>query len=261
MRILVRGSGDIGSAVALLLFQASHLVALHDAPRPSASRRGMAFADAFFEGESTLEGLTARRVALPAEAARASGFLPVSAADFSTLLRLFAPQVLVDARMKKHEQPERQIDLAPLTIGLGPGFVAGETVHLAVETGWGERLGQIIRLGATSALIGEPNPIDGHARDRYVYAPTQGIFSTTLKIGARVEAGQEVARIGAEPLLAPLSGVLRGLTHDGAPVQPKTKVIEVDPRGDPALVFGVGQRPRKIAASVVEAIKLWAAGD
>lgn len=257
MRILVRGSGDVGSAVALRLFQAGHAVLLHDSPQPSAARRGMAFVDAFFDGEATLEGVTARPVTAPAEAARARGFLPVSAVEFSTLMLVFSPEILVDARMRKHETPESQIFLAPLTIGLGPGFVAGETVHLAVETGWGARLGQLIRLGAASALAGEPNPIEGHARDRYIYAPAQGIFSTTLKIGERVEAGQEVAKIDGTPLLAPLSGVLRGLTHDGAPVQRKSKVIEVDPRGDPALVFGVGQRPRRIAEGVLVAIKLW----
>ncbi|GAB4398374.1 MAG: hypothetical protein OHK0031_18050 [Anaerolineales bacterium] len=255
MKILVRGSGDIGSAVALALVRAGQSVILHDTPRPAATRRGMAFTDAFFDGQASLENVSARRVDSAAEAAQLRDVLPVCALEFSALLTAFTPDVLVDARMKKHEQPESQIHLAALTIGLGPGFVAGETVHLAVETGWGEALGQVIRRGAARALTGEPNPIEGHARDRYVYAPAAGIFSSALSIGARVEAGQEVAQIGEIPLFAPLSGVLRGLTHDGAPVKLKTKVIEVDPRGDPALVFGVGARPAKIAAGVLAAIE------
>ncbi|NCP86142.1 MAG: xanthine dehydrogenase [Anaerolineae bacterium CG_4_9_14_3_um_filter_57_17] len=261
MKILVRGSNDVGSALALRLLQAGQTVILHDAPRPSATRRGMAFADAFFDDQSTLEGVTARRINLPALKNFPRDFLPVCAADFSALWAAFAPEILVDARMKKHEQPENQIHLAALTIGLGPGFIAGETVHLVVETGWGDALGQVIRLGAARALAGEPNPIDGHARDRYGYAPCEGIFTTALAIGARVTAGQPVAQIGETPLFAPLSGVLRGLTHDGAPVKFKTKVIEVDPRGDPALVFGVGQRPAKIAAGVLAAIQLWMTGN
>ena len=41
-----------------------------------------------------------------------------------------------------------------------------------------------------------------------------------------------IATIGDEPLAAPLDGILRGLSHDGVPVQRGTKVLEVDPRGD-----------------------------
>ena len=42
--------------------------------------------------------------------------------------------------------------LAPLTIGLGPNFVAGETVDFAVETSWGDALGAVIKRGPTLAL-------------------------------------------------------------------------------------------------------------
>jgi 2-polyprenyl-6-methoxyphenol hydroxylase-like FAD-dependent oxidoreductase len=44
--VLVRGAGDVGSAVATVLFRAGYAVALHDEPAPAAPRRGMAFADA-----------------------------------------------------------------------------------------------------------------------------------------------------------------------------------------------------------------------
>jgi xanthine dehydrogenase accessory factor len=57
------------------------------------------------------------------------------------------------------------------------------------------------------------------------------------------------------PVTAPLRGVLRGgLTHDGVPVAAGTKVIEIDPRGNPALVHGIGERPARIAAGVLRAI-------
>ena len=48
--------------------------------------------------------------------------------------------------------------------------------------------------------------------------------------------------------------LVRGVTRDGVPVSKGTKVIEVDPRGDAALVRGIGERPARIAASVVRAI-------
>jgi xanthine dehydrogenase accessory factor len=61
VRCLVRGVGDIGSAVAHRLFREGYAVVLHDEPHPSTTRRGMAFADAVFDGHAILEGVRAVR--------------------------------------------------------------------------------------------------------------------------------------------------------------------------------------------------------
>ena len=61
MLVLVRGVGDIGSAVAHRLFQEGYGVVLHDEPKPTTTRRGMAFADAMFDGHATLDGVRAVR--------------------------------------------------------------------------------------------------------------------------------------------------------------------------------------------------------
>ncbi|MBR0646609.1 hypothetical protein, partial [Plastoroseomonas hellenica] len=55
-------------------------------------------------------------------------------------------------------------------------------------------------------------------------------------------------------LRAPLAGVIRGLTRGGVAVALHAKVIEVDPRGDPAAAFGLGERPSRIADGVVRAL-------
>lgn len=256
--ILVRGSGDVASAVAHLLFREGYIIVMHDVERPAATRRKMAFCDAFFDGEAVLEGVTARlrrSLAEIAAAVETRGEVVVTTLGLEELLRGFRPGVLVDARMRKHARPEAQIGLAPLTVGLGPGFTAGETVDVAVETGWGDDLGRVIRRGGTRPLAGEPQAIAGHARDRYVYAPAAGVFRTALAIGAMVDAGREVARIGDEILRAPISGIVRGLTHDGVEVGVRAKVIEVDPRGAGAPVRGIGERPGRIARGVLEAVR------
>src|SRR6266536_1883816 len=59
---LVRGVNDVGSAVAHALFRAGYGVVLHDGPSPATSRRGMAFADAVFDGEGILAGVRACRL-------------------------------------------------------------------------------------------------------------------------------------------------------------------------------------------------------
>jgi xanthine dehydrogenase accessory factor len=53
---------------------------------------------------------------------------------------------------------------------------------------------------------------------------------------------------------------MRGLTHDGVPVEQGTKVVEVDPRGDVSKVVGIGPRPLRIGEGVLAAIEAAAAG-
>lgn len=132
--------------------------------------------------------------------------------------------------------------------------LVGDNVDVAIETQWGDELGAVIRVGATCQLSGEPQPIAGHARDRYVYSSVAGIFRTSLNIGDTVTEGQEVARIGDAPIYAPLTGCLRGLSHDGATVNKGTKIVEVDPQGDARAVHALGDRPKRIAQGVLEAV-------
>lgn len=150
MVVLVRGIGDVGSAVAHRLFRARYAVVIHDRPQPTWTRRRMAFADAVFDGTATLEGVTAVRLddldAL-SQFLGTRAAIPVSVTDLPALLRVAQPDVLVDARMRKRTRPEVQRGLARLTIGLGPNFVANETTDLVVETSWGADLGKVIRDG------------------------------------------------------------------------------------------------------------------
>lgn len=262
--VLVRGSGDIGSAVAHRLFTGEFPVVIHCEPKPSAPRRGMAFADAMFDGSAVLEGVTAARLDdlfdLD-EALMQRAVIPVVPLNFPDVLTHAAPHVLVDARMRKRSQPEVQIGLAELTIGLGPKFVTGKHTHWVVETKWCSDLGKVIRHGYTMDMDGEPRSFGGHSRDRFIYAPRSGTFRTEHRIADPVEGGQVVAWIDDEPLAAPLPGILRGLVHDGVPVASGAKVVEVDPRSDPTTVFGIGERPGKIAQGVFEAVKEWVSQD
>ena len=140
LRILVRGSNDVGSAVAHRLFESGYAVVIHDIPLPSATRRKMAYTDAVFEGHAMLEGLDAHLIDeafLLEGLLRAHETIPITTMGMDELAAALQPAVLVDARMRKRAQPEDQRGLAVLCIGLGPNFVAGENVHLAIETGRG----------------------------------------------------------------------------------------------------------------------------
>jgi xanthine dehydrogenase accessory factor len=258
--VLVRGIGDVGSAVAHILFRQGYAVVIHDGPAPpTAHRRGMAFTDAVFDGSAQLDGIYACRVeALDCLPEQASGrlFLPVITGPFATALTAAPWFILIDARMRKREIPEPQQGLAPLTIGLGPGFVAGTTVDVAIETAWGDHLGRVIANGPTRALAGEPKPINGVGRERVVYSPGDGIWHTRRNIGDAVESGKLVGWLSETPVVAPLTGLLRGVTRDGVPCRQGTKIVEVDPRPpSEAVIRGLGERPRRIAEGVITAIE------
>jgi len=253
--ILVRGVGDVGSAVAHTLYLAGHAVAIHDDPEPTTSRRGMAFTDAVFDGEATLAGVVARRVGSLDDLSNAlasRAFLPVTTIPIASVVTL-PWTVLVDARMRKRDVPEDQRRLAPVTIGLGPNFTAGGNVDVAIETHWDD-LGRVIREGSTRPLEGEPRPIEGVGRERFIYAPLAGVFRTEAHLGDAVTTNDVIADIEGILLVAPIDGSIRALTHDRTRVGIRAKVIEIDPRGGEQSTYGLGERPRRIAEGVLEVI-------
>ncbi len=256
--VLVRGTGDVGSTVAHLLFRNGYRVVLHDVPRPAHTRRGMAFTDALFERKAELAGVLAKishDIEGVGQMLACGHALPVTTAAIEAVVDAFTPAVMVDARMRKRVKPEPQRHLAGVTIGLGPNFAAGEQTDIAIETAWGDELGRVIRSGTTQPLAGTPRTIAGHSSDRYVYAPDSGRFITRCEIGMKVGAGQSIATVDDTVLIAPLAGRLRGLTHSGVEVGQGTKVIEIDPRDADADIYGIGERPRIIAQGVLEALQ------
>jgi xanthine dehydrogenase accessory factor len=86
--------------------------------------------------------------------------------------------------------------------------------------------------------------------------PHEGPFLGFRRIGERVTKGEIVARVQGEPLIAPCSGVVRGILRSGVVVPKGTKVVEIDPRGDPMVCFKVAERAQRIAGGVASALAL-----
>jgi xanthine dehydrogenase accessory factor len=253
-RVLVRGLGAFGSAVAHKLFVSGYLVVIHDTPRPTHIRRGMAFVDAAFDGEAWLDGVGARRLTDPASVEFGRSLrkaILVYTGNFQLLLSALRPDIVIDARMRGAGRAEYQKDCAQLVIGVGPGFVAGEHVDCAVETDPSDA-GRLVISGPTHSLREEPHGVAG--RGRLVHAPKAGVFSTTLDVGDHVDAGDLVATVDTVELRSPLTGVLSGIVYNGVAVAERAAVIEVDPRSDAELIRCVGDRPRCVADGVLEAI-------
>jgi len=65
--ILIQGGGDLATGVAVRLRRAGFHILITELPQPLAVRRAVSFSEAIYEGAHTVEGITARRVAMPAE--------------------------------------------------------------------------------------------------------------------------------------------------------------------------------------------------
>jgi xanthine dehydrogenase accessory factor len=256
--IVVRGGGDLSSGVALRLYRAGLRVAITELPQPHAVRRLVSFAEAVYNNETVVEGVTGKLITDPADTLRilrvfAQKQIPVLVDPDFQALRSLRPTVVVDGRMTK-QPPELGLGQASLVVGLGPGFEAGVNCHAVVETKRGHRLGRVLWQGAPAADTGIPEAVDEHGNDRVLRAPADGALINHREICDRVEPGQVVAEVGGKPILAPFAGVLRGLLHPGLPVTKGMKVGDIDPRNDPSYCTLVSDKSLAIGGSVLEAI-------
>lgn len=262
--VLLRGGGDLASGVAHRLHRAGLRVLITELPQPLCVRRAVSFAEAVYAGSLTVEGVTARLAPdlVTAQTLLERGEIAVIVDPEGLTLRQMRPAIVVDGRLAKKRLDTRLSD-APLVIGLGPGFVAGEDCHAVVETNRGHNLGRVYWQGAAEPDTGQPEPVHGFAGQRVLRAPGAGVFTGRRAIGDRVSAGEVIATVDGQPIVAPFDGVLRGLLHDGLPVTTSLKVGDLDPRGNREHCFTISDKARSVGGGVLEAIlagrRYWAA--
>ena len=255
MKILIRGAGDIATGIALRLYRAGMQVVMPALPAPTAIRRTVCFSQAIILGEMTVEDVTARRAETPdqAEALLAQGLIPVLADPDCTCRTRLRPDALVDAILAKRNLGTK-IDDAPIVVGIGPGFTAGEDCHAVIETMRGHTLGRVIYSGSAIPNTNVPGLIGGFAGERVLRAPADGAFRSVHRIGDLVKAGDVAGYVSGEPMVCTIDGVLRGLIADGIPVRKGMKSGDVDPRGNVENCYTVSDKATAVGGGVLEAI-------
>lgn len=263
--ILIRGAGDLATGVALELYEAGfrHLVLL-EREQPLAVRRLVVFSEAVQEVRVDVEGVQAVRIHALEEAtsAWAKGEIPVLVDPDTTCLKQplshFHPHVLVDALLAKRNTGVH-LGLAPLVIGLGPGFSAGKHVHCVVETHRGHGLGEIRTSGTAFPNTGIPGPVLGKTVERLLRAPMDGLFTARRAIEDVVQQGEVVGQVAtnddAAPVTARTSGVIRGLLRSGIMVRKGLKLGDIDPRGETWRCRRVSDKARSVGRGVVRAVR------
>jgi len=257
--IIVRGGGDMATAVVHRLWRAGFRVLVLECAEPSAIRRQVAVSEAVYEGKTIVEDMTACKIyaASDASAIWEKGGIPVLIDPQGECIASLRPEVVIDAMIAKKNLGTHML-MAPLTVALGPGFCAGVDVHAVVETKRGHNLGRIIRQGCAAPNTGIPGNIGGYAAERVIHAQGEGRFEGLRRIGEYVLAGETIAMIrGTEnlPVKATISGIIRGMIRDGYPVTQGFKIADIDPRREElSNCFTISDKARCIAGSVLELV-------
>ncbi|OIJ14506.1 hypothetical protein BKP35_06405 [Anaerobacillus arseniciselenatis] len=253
--VVIKGAGDLATGVAHRLFQCGFSILMLEVPKPTVIRRTVAFADAVYNNITTVEGVTAVLAENYDEINQALSLnqIPIFVDPEWKSIQHFQPIVVIDAILAKKNLGTSLQD-APLVIGLGPGFTAGEDVHAVVETQRGHYLGTVIYSGEAIADSGVPGEIGGYSKERLIRSPAKGVFDSEKQIGETVTAGELVAKVGNDPVYAPISGILRGLLHSGLEVKKGTKIGDIDPRDVSEHIDSISDKARSISGGVLEAI-------
>lgn len=268
--IICRGGGDLATGIVHRLFRAGYQVLILETAEPAAIRRQVSFCEAVYEGTATVEGVTAERICTAkkqtVEEVLQRGRIPLLVDPDGRSIEVLKPDVVVDAIIAKKNLGTTK-EMAPLVIGVGPGFTAGVDVDLVIESMRGHNLARILEEGSALPNTGIPGNIGGFTKERVIHAPTEGFIKNIHQIGDVVEAGTEIARIyenmdesgnfsGASVAVpATITGIIRGLIREGYHFPKGFKIADIDPReGELKNCFTISDKARSIGGSVLEAV-------
>lgn len=300
--IICRGAGDLATGIIHRLHRAGHRVIALETDYPAAIRRQVSLCEAVYDGSAAVEGVTARLVPALADAETdaetysgindtpaahivsekwdssaikavlEAGEVPLLIDPKGESIALLRPDVVVDAIIAK-KNLGTTINMAPLVIGVGPGFTAGQDVHLVIESMRGHNLARIITDGMAQPNTGVPGNIAGFTSERVIHAPAAGYIHDVRKIGDIVQKGDEIARIYTDkesydnalseyvPVNATITGIIRGLIREGYYFREGFKIADIDPReSELTNCFTISDKARSIAGSVLEAVSAFEHG-
>ena len=255
MLILVKGAGDLATGTAVRLYRAGFQVVMTDVAQPTAVRRTVAFSQCLYDGQTTVEGITARKAENRDQVRDilAAGEIPVLVDPQASILPQLPFMAVVDAILAKKNLGTTISD-APIVLALGPGFTAGADCHGVIETKRGHDLGRLILEGAAIPNTGVPGDVGGYTTERIIRAPADGPFEPVAQIGQQVNLGDVVAKVNGIPVTAQLTGIVRGMLPAGIPVTAGMKSGDIDPRCEVRHCFTVSDKARAIGGGVLEGI-------
>lgn len=255
LSILIKGGGEMASGIAHRLYRAGiPRIVMIEIEKPLCVRRFVSFCEAVHDGQSIVEGVTARRVSSIADIAGVweAGEIAVMVDPEWTSVKTLSPDVIVDAIMAKRNLGTQKSE-AGFVIGVGPDFVAPHDVHAVVESNRGHDLGRVIYDGCAEAYTGVPGQIKGIATERVLRAPVDGQVKHVAQLGDEVKKDDLILCVDEREVRAPFDGIVRGLIRE-IKVNKNEKIGDVDPRARKEFCYTISEKARAIGGGVLEAI-------
>jgi len=251
--VLIRGAGEMASAVAVVLHRVGLSVIMTELSIPLAIRRTVAFSDTILDGTTQVEGIQSVRADYDSYLEILNdGKIPILQ-DSIEIIKNIKPKFYIDARLLKHMVEDRRL-LAQCTIGLGPGFMVGKNCNVIIETMRGHNLGRVIWQGSASPNTGVPGKLGGESAKRVIYSPGTGNIEWFVDFGEIVEQNQVLGKIGEIEIKSHISGIVRGLISPKVNTVIGMKIADVDPRGKEVDYNTVSDKARCVGRGVLEAI-------
>ncbi len=251
--VLVRGAGEMASAVGVVLHRVGFPVVLTELPIPFAIRRTVCFSDAMLNGSAEVEGIQAIKTDY-------NNYLDIIRnrkipvlTDSIEIIKNIKPKFLIDARLLKISVSDRR-SLSQFTVGLGPGFTVGKNCDAVIETMRGHNLGRVIWQGSASPNTGVPGKIGGESAKRVIRSKGAGKISWLVDFGEIVKQNQVLGNLGEIEIKSHINGIVRGLISPKVNTTKGMKIADVDPRGMEVDYTTISDKARCVGRGVLEAI-------
>lgn len=229
--IVIRGGGDLATGVIQKFYRCGFRLLVLETAQPTAIRRSVALCEAVYTGKAQVEDVPCEKISCLSrmEDCYNRGIVPLLVDPAFQCLPQVKPAAVLDVILAKGNLGTRK-EMAPVTIGFGPGFCAGKDVHAVIETKRGHNLGRLILEGEAAPNTGIPGEIGGRSTERVLHAPAAGKIIHRHNLGDVVEMGDTVFEVGGMAVKAPFTGLLRGLIREGLEVKKGMKAGDIDPR-------------------------------
>lgn len=265
---VIRGGGDLGTGVAYHLRRLGVRVIITELDSPKMVRHPVCLGYAVYNEVQRVEHLTARLMSL--EEAQESwskpggtvwdDIIPVVIDRDGRALETLRPAVVCDCRMLKYEVPDER-GLAPVVVGLGPGFCAScrwqgkDTVSIAGNQSDGGAENELEPSALDELDAGYLNELDAGASNEQGddNANVDCVIETQRgeHLGDIIASGRAIPNTGVPGVIggessrrllrAPQAGSFRGLRHVGELIEAGTVVGFV---GELPVVSAIGGRLR-----------------
>lgn len=266
-RVLICGTDDLASAVAIRLYRAGFRTILLSAERPLDLHYQRTFSGAVYAGSREIDHISALTIGGLLQKGEINP--TASIADFIsyTLANRHIPIISIkelksdpgisadyifisDAELFS-ELPDRISDASIIIAPADMGVFEQSRYRICRDSAC---LGNVIYPFNRDSFVDCKKDEADNSESETVRAPLEGVFTTSCTLDGLIHEKQELGRINDIPILSPLSGKITGLLNSGLIIKGGTPFAEVCPVSKTISAKRISPRSFAVAGGVLEAI-------